>query len=446
MAATGGHTPTIPSNVFATLPDWSARGPRRNNLAGGGFSHLKGDGRAQQLAGRGKGAGGVRQSRATAAAAAAAARTREVEERALIEEPVLPAADAEPWWVYLDRLQAGGADAERARRARTEAGRPPPREMCDTPDSLNTPPMSPPQSPSPSPRAQSPGKLHRVELDSSAQPTFLTATEDSSQLIGGLMEAEWSSVPNLAEPECPPRPSRARRIPEVQEAAARPQPAPPPPTPARPPPPQPRPPSAYTQYTADVKRKLRDRLSPPRRHHVDDAPVLAPAPAAPPVATAPATPPAVAVAAGTCDENPINTGRLKQKTLELDEQRPRSTARGWADRPRLSVSQRRARQRQVSVIEPQMQRPASGWGWGARAPTEQLVAMSCSLPLLGKKSAEAIIDARGGSEGGVAAEPRPQPRPRPATAAPAVTGGGGGNGARLRRLSSATQTQLGQSW
>ena len=420
------------SKIFAELPNWSVN-DRRRTMRGGGFVQLEErerEGSAQLQLSGGVGANPF----------------WDVDDRALIQMPSQPLADAEPWWRHLDKLSGGGPEAEEAHRLRTEIGRPRRDARGGTPDSLDTPPPSPPESPPPleSSLAQL-TEARTVNVvakdDSQHPPTFLTSTNDMTLDDEGGEAGSASSL-HLGLPPPPPPPWEERTNTSVTSgtrvhAAAVPRPH------VRPRPQTSIPASSfsrrptvtrYEKYMSEVMVRdasygVGNPRSTKQSHSFGDAAGYVSSGTASVM---------FASSAGSPTTSPRNVSS-KQR-------------RGWCDMPRLLSSHRRVRERQVTVVEAKTQKPCTGWGWGSRAPNEQVTASLCSLPILGNQSAKAI-------QAAAAKSSRREGKVRPATAHVFMTAGGASHSPPCSSIASHTgrnsmstgrnsmsTTQVGQAW
>jgi hypothetical protein len=415
-AAGGDHRSVRPaqqthqSNVFAELPNWSVKHRHQTTqMRGGGFVHLEEKDGSAQLAGSGGSLNLVRKGSS---------------DRALIEVPLQPLADAEPWWRHLDKVSGGGLEAEKAHRLRIECGRPR-RDASGTPDSLDTPPPSPPESPSPSAPSLLEPSLDQVEArmsnlakcnpSSYQSQTFLTATDDVVMLNTTtddmMLDSEGELVSFRKDAPPPQPPPWAEQKMKAVSPRSRPRPQTSIPTSAHRV-------SRYEKYMSEVM--LRDGLRDAGDHSAktpSDDDVIPSGPAN--LLFGPA-------------------GSLTTKG-SVNKQR-----RAWCDRPRLLSSHRRVRERQVTVVDAETQKPCTGWGWGSRPPTEQVTASSCSLPILGHQSAKALVAAAKRNNNNMSYSSTS--KIRPATAHVMV---GDASHARSSVSRSSTATQLaavGQAW
>ena len=395
----------VNSIVFAELPNWSGQ-DRHRTMRGGGFVQI------EEKEKEGSGGLGTRPT------------LKGDDKRALIEVPFQPLADAEPWWKHLDKLSGGGPEAEEAHRLRTEIGRPRRDSRGGTPDSLDTPPESPPKSPSPV-RLEAMVSQVEAQMNSVATtnppPTFLTSTND---MMLDPEEGSMTSLPMGSPTSTSREMTQTTNVSPRRTYAA----------------PLPRPQTSFpsssgrttmTRYEKYMRGVLdRDKTRDDIRNDY----------------STPQTP------ASGVDTGLVSTGTASvmftssRGSSTLPRNVINTQRRGWCDRPRLLSSHRRVRERQVTVVTAETPKPCTGWGWGSRAPTEHVMASLCSLPILGAKSAKALQTAaveNGNKEGKI----------RPATAHVFTTGGGASNYASTQRTSVAsyssrygTTTQVGQAW
>jgi len=408
-AAAGGDNltsinPSSRSYVFAEHPNnWSAQN-RPLAVGGGGFVHFKeGVGSAQNA-----GSGGSFTS------------TREGRDRALIEMPWQPLADAEPWWVHLDNLSGGGLEAETAKRLRTEIGRPRRdpfgTRTPDSLDSLDTPPQTPLESPT---QAQlSISQLEaRVRVLGSGPPTFVTATKDV--LLDSQCEVRVEIPGKSAQPSTAPLSTGAAKVKSAFTTTRRPKAA------------SSRPQSSISSGAHRVTRY--EKYMSEMVFRDSDSPYNTANHSAKTTSNT-----NVGVVISGSANVLFEPGASKHESASG----ARTQRRGWCDRSRLSSSHRRVQERQVTIVEAEAQKPCAGWGWGSRAPTEQATGASCSLPVLGNQSARDLVSARNGGEISSASVSWSQPVASQVSVVDAVTS----CSFIANRSRSSASAQVGQAW
>ena len=397
-ASSGVVTPSAThtqGNVFVELPTWSVK-DRARSMRGGGFVHgmSERDGNVQL----------VRRSESLFG---------DSRVKPLIETPPQPLADAQPWWVHLEKISIGGSEAARTHRLRTQSGRPR-RDECATPDSLDTPPESP--SPTCGSLSRFPQQLEPTlslverrmrqftEAGVELEPSDLLSVKSSETRIDfGVAEASFGTEASFSY-----RPRDVRQMVGTTSPSKSPH---------------------LSGSTHEHHFTRHQKYMNAVRHEdgYDDKGDQF-SKATPDDCMRPSTSDAshgllASVGSATASRGMNN----------------RPTQRGWCDRSRLLSSHRRVKERQVTKVDANVRKPCAGWGWGARPPTAEVVASSCSLPILGDKCAKALVDVK-------RAIVSPSAPYRPATAHVTTFGAAHPRFSAAKRGRVSTTAQIGQSW